>query len=294
VTALSGWLRQVVWKVRPPVLALGGGGARGFAHIGMLQALQEAGVRPRRIAGTSAGAVVGAMYLAYGSVEAIRERWKAAFDQELIPTIEAFSRDDDKGAQEHFLLQAARRIRDRVVISLAINRSTVLDGEVLEQALDFLLPDVGIEDLPGVFVAVATDLETGDEVRLASGHLRTAVLASSSIPGLVPPVEIDGRLLVDGGVVAEVPVAAARALGRPLLAADVAMDLPAYHSDRLVLETMARTGLMTSALLRGFQLRDADVVLNPHLGPVSWSEWDHFDELVNKGYKAARALLGRD
>jgi len=260
----------------------------------MLQALQEAGVRPRRIAGTSAGAVVGAMYLAYGSVEAIRERWKAAFDQELIPTIEAFSRDDDKGAQEHFLLQAARRIRDRVVISLAINRSTVLDGEVLEQALDFLLPDVGIEDLPGVFVAVATDLETGDEVRLASGHLRTAVLASSSIPGLVPPVEIDGRLLVDGGVVAEVPVAAARALGRPLLAADVAMDLPAYHSDRLVLETMARTGLMTSALLRGFQLRDADVVLNPHLGPVSWSEWDHFDELVNKGYKAARALLGRD
>jgi NTE family protein len=294
VTAFSGWLRRVVWKVRPPVLALGGGGARGFAHIGMLQALQEAGVRPRRIAGTSAGAVVGAMYLAYGSVEAIRERWKAAFDQELIPTIEAFSRDDDKGAQEHFLLQAARRIRDRVVISLAINRSTVLDGKALEQALDFLLPDVSIEDLPGAFVAVATDLETGDEVRLASGDLRTAVLASSSIPGLVPPVEIDGRLLVDGGVVAEVPVAAARALGRPLLAADVAMDLPAYRSDRLVLETMARTGLMTSALLRGFQLRDADVVLNPHLGPISWSEWDHFDELVNTGYKAARALLGRD
>ena len=293
MTALSSRLRRLFWKVRPPVLALGGGGARGFAHIGVLQALSEAGVRPRRIAGTSAGAVVGAMYLAYGSVESIKDRWKAAFDEGLIPSIEAFSREDDKGAQEHFLLQAARRIRDRVVISLAVNRSTVLDGSALKGALDFLLPDIDIEDLPGQFVAVATDLETGEEVRLRAGRLRTMVLASSSIPGLVPPVEVESRLLVDGGVVAEVPVAAATTLGRPVLAVDVAMEMPAYRGDRLVLETMARTGLMTSGLLRGFQLREADLVLGPDVGPISWSEWDHFDELVNKGYQAASALLGR-
>lgn len=293
MTALTGRLRRLLWRIRPPVLALGGGGARGFAHIGVLQAFEEAGIRPRRIAGTSAGAVVGAMYLAYGSVDAIKERWKAAFDQELIPTIEAFSREEDKGAQEHFLLQAARRIRDRVVISLAVNRSTVLDGSALKGALDFLLPDIEIADLPGQFVAVSTDLETGEEVRLAAGSLRATVLASSSIPGLVPPVQVDQRLLVDGGVVAEVPVAAATTLGRPVLAVDVAMQMPAYRGDRLVLETMARTGLMTSRLLRAFLLRDADVVLDPHLGPISWSEWHHFDELVGKGYRAAWALLGR-
>jgi len=292
VTALSGRLRRLFWKVRPPVLALGGGGARGFAHLGVLQAFEEAGIRPRRIAGTSAGAVVGAMYLAYGSVDAVKQKWKAAFDEELIPTIEAFSREEDKGAQEHFLLQAARRIRDRVVISLAVNRSTVLDGSALKGALDFLIPDIQIGDLPGRFVAVATDLETGEEVRLATGSLRTMVLASSSIPGLVPPVQVDDRLLVDGGVVAEVPVAAATMLGRPVLAVDVAMQMPAYRGDRLVLETMARTGLMTSRLLRVFQLRDADVVLDPHLGPISWSEWDHFDDLVSKGYRAASTLLG--
>ena len=284
------WLQRLRWRLRPPVLALGGGGARGFAHLGLLEVMEGRTLTPRGIVGTSAGAVIGAMYLAYDSMNAVTQRWRQAFDRKLIPDVGVVGSVDEEGAKEHPLLQAARKIRDRVVISLAVNRSTMMDGEDLQEALDFLVPDLEIDQLRLPFTAVATDLETGEEVRLSHGSLREAVRASSSIPGVVPAVRIGRRLLVDGGVVAEVPVAAAVALGRPVVAVDVSMELPAYREDRLVLDTMMRTQLMTSARLRRFQLAAADRVIRPDLGPVSWSEWDRFDELVELGRAAGDKL----
>jgi len=292
VRSLRSLARKLSWGVRPPVLALGGGGARGFAHIGFLEVLEREGIRIAGIAGTSAGAVIGGMYLAYGSTAAVLERWREAFERELIPTIPAFGGEDEDHSAEHPLLQAARRIRDRVVISLAVNRSTLIEGEELKNALDFLLPDVAIDELHLPFVAVATDLETGDEVRLDRGSLRDAVRASSSIPGLVPPVIIDGRPLVDAGVIAEVPVGAARRIRSRVLAVDVSAPLPPYREGRLVLETLMRTGMMTSALLRECQLRDATWTVHPPVGRVLWSEWNRFHELVEAGRLAARTFLG--
>ena len=284
---------RVAWRVRPPVLALGGGGARGFAHLGFLEVLERHGLRVRGIAGTSAGAIMGAMYLALGSTSVMLDRWKEAFDRELVRTVTGLGQPPrDEGQEEHPLLRAARTIRDRVVISLVVNRSTILDGQELAEAIEFLIPDVAIEDLPAPFVAVATDLSTGEEVRITSGSLRRAVLASSSIPALVPPVLWEGRPLVDGGVVAEVPVEAARELGRPVVAVDISMDLPPYRPDRLVLETMSRTQIMTATLLRACQLRNALTVVRPPVGRYSWSTWDRWEEILQAGRAAGTGLLG--
>lgn len=285
-------LRRRLWRLRPPVLALGGGGARGFAHLGVLEVLDGAGLGVRAVAGTSMGAVVGAMYVAQGSAASVIERWQEARKRGLMPTVLAPGSVANGEPGEHPLVQVARRIRSRIVISFAINRPTMLDGDDLARALDFLLPDVTIEELSRPLCVVTTDLETGAEVRLNRGPLRPAVQASSAIPGLLPATSVDGRFLVDGGVVAEVPVAAARSLGRPVIAVDVSMRLPPLSADDLVLETMMRTQSMTASLLRQTQLRRADAVVRPDVGSVTWAEWDAFDRLVECGRQAARRWLG--
>ncbi len=238
------------------------------------------------------GAVVGGMYLALGSADAVARRWREAMAKGLTPTVRPIGRAADAAAGEHQLLQAARRFRDRVVISLAMNRTTVLDGAALDRAIEFLVPDVEIESLPRPFLAVATDLETGEEVRLAEGSLRTALRASSGIPGLFPGIESDGRVLVDGAVVAEVPVAAARSLGRRVVAVDVAMELPPLPPAGLVLDTMMRTQMMTGHLLVSYQLSHAACVLRPHVGSAAWSDWDRIDGLIAAGSAAAEAWIG--
>ena len=271
------------------MLALGGGGARGFAHLGVLQVLDEQGLAIRGIAGTSMGAVIGAMYLHFGSAEAVIERWREALSQRLIPPVRPLRTGGREGAREHPLLQAARRVRDQMVIAFAINRATILEDADMARAVEFLIPTATVEELPVRFVAVAVDLVSGDEVRLDHGDLRTVLRATSAIPGVLPAVCIEGRRLVDGGVLAEVPVAAARSIGWPVVAVDVAMELPPMGEDELVLDTMMRTQMMTGRVLRRRQLEGAADVIRPEVGHTTWSEWSRFDELVEVGRTAALA-----
>lgn len=285
-------LTRTTWRLRPPVLALGGGGARGFAHLGVLKALDDADLSFRAIAGTSMGAVVGAMYLAYGSAARAIDLWRDALDQELIPTVRPIGRVPDADAKEHPLIQVARRIKNRVVISFTMNRSTVLDDSALVQALEYLCPDLQFSDLPKPLAVVATNLETGAEVRLRTGPLRPAMVATSAIPGMVPAVEIEGQPLVDGGVVAEVPTVAAREMGWPVVAVDVSPDVLPLGEDDLVLDTMMRTQMMTAGLLRRRQLRSATHIIRPDVGDARWAEWNRFDEFIEAGRKATLDFLG--
>jgi len=284
-------MRKIAWRLRPPVLALGGGGARGFAHFGVLQVLEEAGLPMKSIVGTSMGAVAGGMVLVHGSAQRAVDLWREAIEKGMIPSVQPIGRVPDAHEKEHPLIQIARRIRNRVVISFAMNRSTILESAALEQALEFLVPDVSFSDLPKKLVVVATDLETGEEVCIREGSLRQALVASSAIPGVVPAVEIEGRLLVDGGVVAEVPTVAASGEGWPVVAVDVSMDVPPLGRDDLVLDTMMRTQMMTSRLLRYRQLKAASHVIRPEVGTARWAEWQRFDEFVELGRAAARRFL---
>ena len=285
-------LRRLRWRLRPPVLALGGGGARGFAHYGVLDVLDELRLPVRGIAGTSMGAVAGAMYLAHGSAGAAIARWQRAIEADLVPPVRPLRNRMEDGLRENPLLQAARRIRDHVVVAWAANRPTVLDGRDLDRALQFLIPDGDLEGLQTPFLAVATDLSDGSEVRLVQGNLRHVLRASSAIPGLLPPIEVEGRMMVDGGVVAEIPVAAARTLGWPVIAVDTSMDVPKLESNDLALDTMMRTQMMTSRLVRRADLDRASAILRPQVGHATWADWGRFDELVAAGRRAAEEYLG--
>ena len=283
---------RLAWRVRPPVLALGGGGARGFAHLGVLQVLDEQGLPVRAIAGTSMGAVIGAMYCSAGSAEPVIDAWRRAIEEDLVPPVRTMKRIPEAHQHEHPLVQVARKLRNRIVVSFAVNRATMLDDKDLVRAFEVLIPDIAIEDLPRPFVAVATDLESGDEVRIHEGSLRNALKASSAIPGVLPAVQFNGRLLVDGGVVAEIPVEAAQALGWPVVAIDVSMEPAPLQELDMVLDTMMRTQMFTARLLRRRQLSKVRAVIRPEVGHTTWADWDRFDELVVEGRRAAMRFYG--
>ncbi len=293
-TRFLGASRRVAWKIHPPILALGGGGARGFAHIGVLQELDRHSLSIRSVTGTSMGAIVGAMYACLGSGDAVFEKWREALARDLLPNPPQSTGSRGRDGKEHPLLQAARRFRNRLVVSFALHQPSMLDGTSIAEAVEFLLPDVRIEDLPLRFSAVATDLDTGESVTIDTGPLRTAIRASGAIPGVLPDVEIDGRHLVDGGAVAETPVREAKGAGRPVFAVDVSMDLGKRSDDDIALDTMMRTQTITAAALRQHQFRDARWVLRPEVGHAAWSDWDLFEELVEAGAKAMRGWLGTD
>jgi NTE family protein len=258
----------------------------------VLEVLDEQGLPVRGIVGTSMGAVIGAMYLAQGSGAAAIATWREAIDRKIVPPVRPVRRSRDSEEKEHPLIQVARRVRNHVVVAFAMHKSTVLDDEDMVSAFEFLVPELDFADLPCPFVAVATDLENGAEVRLDTGELRVALKASSAIPGLLPSVEVAGRPLVDGGVVADVPVAAARSIGWPVVAVDVSMDLPQLSEDDLVLDTMMRTQMMTARLLRRHHMRGATDVIRPEVGTTTWADWNRFDELVEAGRTATRRFLG--
>jgi NTE family protein len=259
-----------------------------------MRVLDELSLRPRAVVGTSMGSLMGAMYLAHGSAAAVEALWREAIERGVLPTVRQVKMVPRAEKKEHPLIQVARQIKNQVVVSFALNRSTVLDGSVLDRAVEDLLPDGSIEDLPIPFMAVATDLDTGAEARLDRGPLRAAVKASSSIPGMVPATSLDGRDLVDGGVVAEVPVAAARAAGRTVLVVDASMEIPPPEEDDLALDIMMRTQMMTARLLRERQLADATWVIRPKIGHVAWSDWGAFDTMIEAGEAAAREFFDEE
>jgi NTE family protein len=282
-----------MWRFKPPVLALGGGGARGFAHLGVLDVLDDLGLKVCAMAGTSMGAVVAAMYLAHGSAAAAIERWREAFAQDLVPPVRGVRRRlEDAEKHEHPLVQVARKIKSQVVVAFASHRTTVLDDSDLVRAFEYLLPDMDLSELGCPMLAVATDLESGEVVWLDRGEMRTVLKASSAIPGILPAVTVNGRTLVDGAVVGEVPVRAAQSLGWPVIGIDASMDLPPLRDNDLVLDTMMRTQMMTARLLRERLLSRAWAVIRPRVGDATWADWHRFDELVVEGRRAARSFLG--
>lgn len=173
-------------------IALGGGAARGWAHLGVLRALTELGIHPEIICGTSIGALVGGMYAA-GKLPEFEE-WVIRL----------------------------RRMKVLTLLDFTVSGGGAVAGKRLMDLYREHLGDVHIEDLPRRYAAVATDLHDGAEVWLQEKSMLTAIRASISIPGVFTPVEVDGRWLVDGGLVNPVPVSLCRALGADVI---IAVDL---------------------------------------------------------------------
>ncbi len=271
---------------RGVVLALGGGGVRGLAHLGVLAEFEEARVSVKGIAGTSSGALMGALWLLFGAQPAIarvREFMASGVDQGL---------PDLQGASEDGGARIFRRVRHAAVLLRAMLMGQPVSRKELLERMEALLPAVEIQTLPVPFLAVCTASDSGDEVRLGHGPLRQSVAASSAMPGLVSPIEVAGQRLQDGGAVAEVPVRAARSLGSPVLAVEVSEALPylGVDGDR-VPGALFRAAAMGWRELRQRTLAEADAVIAPEVNVLHWADYGALDRAVEAGRAAARAFL---
>ncbi len=272
-------------------LALGGGGARGLAHIGVLKVLEAHGIKIDVIAGSSIGALVGATY-ALEPQAALVEAKAAAFLES--PSYEQSGLElfKKKKAAENFFGQVATFVKERIVINLAPSRPSLVGGWRIAKVAEFMLADKSFADLKIPFACVATDLDTGEEVVYQDGPLRETVQASMSIPGFLPPVYFRGRRLVDGAVLSPVPIRACRNMGADLvIAVDVSQSLNGVAETENVIDIIFRANTITNCALTELLLQHAEVVIRPNVGQVHWAEFRELHPLIAEGERATQALL---
>ncbi|MCF8106042.1 MAG: patatin-like phospholipase family protein [Desulfohalobiaceae bacterium] len=273
-------------------LALGHGGARCLAHIGVLQVLQEEKIRVSRIAGTSGGAIVGSMFALTLDALIIEEKFRELIESEPYERMGLSRLSRSRDIETNFWDQISTRIKGTVAMHIAQSRMSILKGDLYVQCLEIL---IGTRDflrcrLP--FLALATDLTTGLEVPLSSGDLIEAVRASSAIPGFLPPVNREDHLLADGAICCPVPVCYA---GDPekdvIIAVEVSPHLTRQREHHNALEIMVRAEEINLHHLSRQQTRQADIQIHPDTGTVSWNEIHRIEEAVAAGRAAAKKVL---
>jgi NTE family protein len=248
----------------PPVklkigLALGGGAAKGFAHIGVIKMLEASGIHPDVVAGTSAGSVVGALYASGMDAFALQQT--------------AFGLDEAK-------------IRDVRLFS-----GGLVQGQALQDYVNQLLHKQPIEQLKMPFAAVATELETGTRTVFVRGNTGRAVRASSSIPGVFEPVEIHGKHYVDGGVVSPIPVDAARQLGADFVIAVDISAAPDGSNPQGMMNIVGQSIDIMGRQLAAQESARADVVIRPDLRGIGRTDFEQKNQAILQGEKAALAAM---
>jgi NTE family protein len=273
-------------------IALGGGGARGLAHVGVLKVLEQEGIPPSYITGTSIGAVVGAMYAQRPNVDAMIQRFKDSLDDEFYDQL-GLDHLKTTGTQEiSFLQQTTHNIKRRIAINLAQSRTGLLKEVRLKNILLKLIDKGNIEDTEIPLAIVATSLHTGEDIVLRSGGIIDAVAASSSIPGFLCPVCLNDDLLTDGGVSCPVPV---KYLPKEEVDVTIGVELGIRKYYPLecvnVIEIIARADMITSRNLGQMMVNTADVAICPDTKGMHWSEFSREDELIEAGIQGTKEKL---
>ena len=240
-------------------LALGGGAAKGFAHVGVIRVLEQNGIVPDIVTGTSAGSIVGAIYASGVDGEALRYR--------------------------------ALRINESDLRDFTFSTSGFLKGEKLAALVNQQVDGKKIEQLSRRFGAVVTDLDSGARVVLKSGDTGTAVRASAAIPNVFQPVTINGRRYVDGGLTSPVPVIAAREMGADIV---IAVDISAKPTGKSALGFLSlldqSLNIMSQAALAQ-ELKQANVTLRPRVLHIGSADFDERGAAMQEGEKVAREGL---
>lgn len=240
-------------------LALGGGAARGFAHIGVIKMLESHGIVPDYVVGTSAGAVVGSLYA---------------------------------GGYDAFAMQKiAVQLDEKIFADWTLGGRGLLKGEALQDFINQHLNKRPLEKLNKPFATVATDLNSGERVVFRTGDTGMAVRASAAVPGVFQPTQFRGRSFVDGGLTSPVPVQAAREMGADIVVAVDISDRPEGQPVDSLAAILWQTTTIMGGIIGANELKGADIVIRPKLRYVkSWDFTARHDAML-EGEKAALAAL---
>ncbi len=252
----------VVPAPKPPpkvALVLGGGAARGFAHIGVIKALEAQGIVPDMVVGTSAGSVVGVLYAA--------------------------------GLDGFALQKLALGMQEDMVADWTLPNRGVLKGEALQEFINRNVKNQPLQKLRRPVGVVATDLLSGEMTLFRRGDAGIAVRASSAVPGVFQPVEISGREYVDGGLTSPVPAQSARAMGADFV---IAVDISSVgRREKLsgTLDVLLQTFAVMGQAISRHELEKADVVIRPRTAAVSSTNFEDRHLAILEGEKAAAAVM---
>lgn len=273
-------------------IALGGGGVRGAAHVGVLQELDEAGIAIDMVAGVSAGAVVGAMYAhsldGKWVEDQFRKVWASARFQDV-----AAKRFIQSGPSDSWIHKIRKNLTEHVLAIMSLHRSSIMTNDGLREILRMLIPTQTFDQMQIPLKIVSTDIETGDDIILDKGDLMDALVKSCAIPGIMEPVEDEGKLIVDGGVGMPIPVPALKEDCQMTLAVDIGL----YEFERLdrpnARTIKIRSDIITSNRLKSRLASEADLVIKPDTLGFHWSRFDSGEILFQNGRKAAKERLPR-
>ncbi|PRC92238.1 patatin-like phospholipase family protein [Solimicrobium silvestre] len=244
-------------------LALGGGAARGFAHVGVIKALESQGIEVEVVAGTSAGSLVGALYAA----------------------------GNDGYALQKIALNMDESTISDWIVPLFAKSTGVLKGEGLQNFVNKEVHQVPIEKLKKTFGAVATDLNTGQAILFRRGNTGAAVRASSAVPGVFQPVKVGDHLYVDGGLVAPVPVAFARGMGADFVIAVNISAQPGTEASASSLNVLMQTFSIMGQTINQHELKGADIVIRPELDGMKGSDFAGRNMAIMAGERAAMLAM---
>jgi len=284
-------------KLRTKIgIALGGGGVRGLANIGVLKAIEESGIRPDIVSGTSMGAIVGSVYAdtfsAFKTETIIRSYLSTEDFLKQVQKLGSLSggSDMDKGFFD--------KIFDSAKKGYAFYRFMTKDSVVSQAAfeqIENIVPDKNFSELKIPFACIALDLISGSTVIFSSGPLRPAVSASSAVPGALPPVSYQNRLYIDGGWTESVPITALKRLGAGfLIASDVTRDItPIDPKTELKnsMDILARANDISRSSMNTLRTRQADFVIHHEVGEAPWSAFENMDSYINAGYQEAKKAI---
>jgi NTE family protein len=267
-------------------IALGGGGARGIAHIGLLQVMAEHGMTADRVSGTSAGALIGAMYASRPDPFWIEERFREFLTSRAFKNL-----GTDRLAKRHEGAETVsafgKRLQDHFVVNLSLMRQYVIPREVLNAAVEFLVPARRFQDLELPMVVCAADLQSGLPIHYESGDLVMALANSSSIPGVLEPDLSGQSIVVDGGVLTPVPVSALRDQVHFVIASEISRRGLPPLDDVNIYALMMRSEQLTQRELARHQASLADFVFCPDVMSLHWSQFAEFDQLLQNGREEA-------
>ena len=272
-------------------LALSDGGARGLSHIGVLDVLHSK-IQFSYIAGTSIGAVIGAMYSATLDPKWIYNRFKLFFDSDEFKSIGLNRLNVENNDEPTFWEDIGKYVKEKLIINLAIDRKGILKPSRLKDALEFLIPVNNFEDLKVPFSCVAVDLNSGRDIIYETGNLIDAVLASAAIPGYLQPIEKDHKLLVDGGVSMPIPVDILynHQMGFIIAVEAGITEFKPIHNSNL-LKILGRAEQISTKKLSLFKSTKANITIRPDTMNLFWSEFDQIDALYKNGKKAGKESL---
>lgn len=293
---------------RKAVVALGGGGARGLAHLGAMEAIGESGVQTERIVGVSIGSLMGGLCAVDSDIKHVQAQAIGLLNspvfsskcQRLMGTaskVAHASGNEAAGASPfdwfgQWYDRLERIMRHGHRLAKMFRGPSILSSEILHEAIDAVIPDIDLSETAIPLSIVAADLKSGHRVVLENGSLRKAILASTAIPGFFPPVEWEDMLLCDIGVLDAIPLAVARAYASDLtIGVDVGSVVQRIDKFGTAIDVVMRMEEIGEKLCRRHSLRHADVLIRPDVGSRHWYDFTDPGDMIIRGRRAGRQVL---